>query len=134
LEGLYESVQNTADKVKKNGLLDFAIGHDSQKQLFITTLRDIRENAGIPGHDSWSSNTYNATLRMVWERAGPACMYLLFLSISPRQFRKLGIHVAAKLIQYVVQNRCMLFCAPLEEQFRRLASGKRSNSLPWQRY
>jgi hypothetical protein len=49
----------------------------------------------------------NATLWMIWERAGPACMFLLLLSISQRQFRKLGIHAAAKLIQYVIQNRCL---------------------------
>lgn len=128
LRGIYEKLQNTANKIKKNGLSDFAVVPGSQRaQLFITILHDMMENAVIPSHDNWSSNTHSAMLWMVLKHAGPAHMLLILHSISQRQFRKLGVHAAAKIVQHVVQNRSTLFCAPLEKQFRDLSSGKASN-------
>ena len=128
LKRIYEKIQNTADKIKKNGLSDYVVFSGSQRaQLFITTLRDMMENAVIPGHDNWVSNTHSAMLWMVLKCAGPAPMLLLLHSISQRQFRKLNVHAAARIVQHVVQNRNKLFCAPLEEQFRDLSSGKTSN-------
>lgn len=120
-------IQNTAHQIEKNGLSGFAVVPGSEKaQLLITSLHDI-ENSVIPGHDNWYSNTYSAMLWIVLTRAGPAHMLLILHSISPRQFRKLGVHVAAKIVQHVVQNRSKLFCAPLENQFRELSSGKANN-------
>ncbi|KAJ5781682.1 uncharacterized protein N7518_010165 [Penicillium psychrosexuale] len=59
LRGIYEKFQNTANKIKKNGLSDFAVVPGSQRaQLFVTILHDVMENAVIPSHDNWSSNTH----------------------------------------------------------------------------
>ncbi|KAJ5813032.1 hypothetical protein N7447_010055 [Penicillium robsamsonii] len=96
------------------------------------TLRDGMENAVIPGYDNWGSNTHSAMLWIVLKCAGPSPMLLLLHSISQRQFRKINVHAAARIIQHMVQNRNQLFCAPLEEQFRDLSSAlmKRDEAFP----
>ncbi|KAJ5481454.1 hypothetical protein N7475_000266 [Penicillium sp. IBT 31633x] len=108
LSVIYGKIQNTADKIKQNGLSDFAVVPVSERaQLFIKTLRNIMEtkvNAAIPSHDNWTSDTHSAMLWMILKCAGPAHMLLVLHSFSQRQFRKLGVHAAAKIVQHVVQN------------------------------
>lgn len=132
LRVIYGKIQNTADKIKQNGLSDFAVVPGSERaQLFIKSLRDIIEtdvNAVIPSHDNWTSDTHSAMLWMVLKCAGPAHMLLVLHSITPRQFRRLGIHAAAKIVQHMVQNRSQLSCAPLENQYHDLSVGRAPNS------
>lgn len=128
LSVIYGKIQNTADKIKQNGLSDFAVVPGSERaQLLIEALRIIMEtnvNAAIPSHDNWTSDTHSAMLWMIIKCAGPAHMLLVLHSLSPRQFRKLGVHAAAKIVQHMVQNRSQLFCAPLEKQYHDLSVGR----------
>jgi ribosomal protein L36 len=116
LSVIYGKIQNTADKIKQNGLSDFAVVPGSERaQLLIDALRIIMEtnvNAAIPSHDNWTSDTHSAMLWMIIKCAGPAHMLLVLHSLSPRQFRKLGVHAAARLFSTWYKIEASYLCAP----------------------
>jgi hypothetical protein len=116
LSVIYGKIQNTADKIKRNGLSNFAVVPGSERaQLLIEALRIIIEtsvNAAIPSHDNWTSDTHSAMLWMIIKCAGPAHMLLVLHSLSPRQFRKLGVHAAARLFSTWYKIEASYLCAP----------------------